>query len=84
MKKGSLSSPSYDSREYGGSPEHERYSIHEDPEFEQIRYDSTGMFHWCPTRHLDEVVLVSVTTDINYTCSDQYLWGKKSRGGHDS
>ena len=58
MKKGSLSTASYDSREYAGSPEHDRYSIHEDPEFEQIRYDSTGMFHWCPARQIEDVVMV--------------------------
>ncbi|GAV00290.1 hypothetical protein RvY_11161-2 [Ramazzottius varieornatus] len=57
MKKGSLSTPSYDSREYAGSPEHERYSIHEEADFEQIRYDSTGMFHWCPARQIEDVVM---------------------------
>lgn len=30
-------------------------------EFEQqdMKYDSTGMFHWCPARTLEECVLVS-------------------------
>lgn len=29
-------------------------------EFEQqeMKYDSTGMFHWCPARTLEECVLV--------------------------
>jgi hypothetical protein len=31
-------------------------------EFEQqaMKYDSTGMFHWCPARSLEECVLVSI------------------------
>ena len=31
-------------------------------DFEQqdMKYDSTGMFHWCPARNLDECVLVSL------------------------
>lgn len=24
------------------------------------KYDSTGMFHWCPSKDIDKIVLVSV------------------------
>ena len=24
------------------------------------RYDSTGMFHWCPSKEIEKVILVSV------------------------
>lgn len=32
-------------------------------DFEQqdMKYDSTGMFHWCPARNLDECVLVRIS-----------------------
>lgn len=26
------------------------------------RYDSTGMFHWCPSKDIEKVILVSGTT----------------------
>ncbi|XP_055355099.1 calcium-activated potassium channel slowpoke-like isoform X2 [Paramacrobiotus metropolitanus] len=27
------------------------------PDFRQIRYDSTGMFHWCPARPMEDVIM---------------------------
>ena len=26
----------------------------------EMKYDSTGMFHWCPARSLEDCILVSV------------------------
>ena len=28
---------------------------------QEMKYDSTGMFHWCPARALEDCILVSVT-----------------------
>lgn len=38
------------------------------------RYDSTGMFHWCPSIDIDKVVLVSMRVTILYVPVE--WWGK--------
>lgn len=51
----------YEDDEYDESPKPEEYgSIDEHgPDYRQIRYDSTGMFHWCPARPMEDVLMVS-------------------------
>lgn len=31
------------------------------------RYDSTGMFHWCPSKEIEKVILVSGTVQLQIT-----------------
>lgn len=39
------------------------------------RYDSTGMFHWCPSKDIEKVILVSDTVECVcvHVCVSKYV-----------
>lgn len=37
----------------------------------EMKYDSTGMFHWCPARNIEDCILVSIS-----------YWYRKRRKNH--
>lgn len=44
----------------------------------EMKYDSTGMFHWSPARNLEDCILVSVFTcckgwsELKFYCGTKY------------
>lgn len=41
------------------------------------RYDSTGMFHWCPSKEIEKVILVSGARECAATILENIIIAKK-------
>lgn len=42
------------------------------------RYDSTGMFHWCPSKEIEKVILVSGARECAATILENIIIAKKN------
>lgn len=41
------------------------------------RYDSTGMFHWCPSKEIEKVILVSGARERAATILENIIIAKR-------